>query len=142
MIDQGATNGSSDQETEAPTVLAPTRSKILSRFPPAASLGAQRLSRHKKCFDNAVRTDLIAWIRQNDPADFADLMDLRRALYSLTSKGKYRILLLGLTTTGERKIKLVGPNGAVMIVSEKSRHYLLRVLCRLRKARGWPPIRY
>lgn len=115
---------------------------MLSRFPPAASLGAQALSRHKRRFANAARTDLIAWIRENDPADFSDLMDLRRALYSLASKGKYRIVLLGLTAAGERKIKLVGPNGAVMIVSEKSRHYLLRVLCRIRKARGWPPIRY
>lgn len=142
MSDQTATTGSRDRETEAPPASAPSTSEILSRFTPAASLGAQHLSRHKRRFDRAIHTDLIAWLRQNDPSDFADLMDLRRALYSLASKGKYRILLLGLTTAGERKIKLVGPNGAVMIVSEKSRHYLLRVLCRLRKARGWPPIRY
>jgi hypothetical protein len=116
--------------------------EFLERFPPAPSLGARRLTRHKKRLENLIRTDLVAWLRQNDPADFADLMDLRRALYSLVSKGKYRIVLLGLTIAGERKIKLVGPSGAVMIVSEKSRHYLLRMLCRLRKARGWPPIRY
>ncbi|MCA1399098.1 hypothetical protein [Bradyrhizobium sp. BRP56] len=141
MSDQAASTGSSTRETEDPPVQASTTSEILSRFPPAASLGAQRSSRHKRRFDNAIRTDLIAWLRQNDPADFAELMDLRRALYSLASKGKYRIFLLGLTNAGERKIKLVGPNSAVMIVSEKSRHYLLRLLCRLRKAREWPPIR-
>jgi hypothetical protein len=128
-----------DQEGDACPM---SRADLLLRFPPDPSLGAKVLARHRRRVQHAVSTDLIAWLRENDPANFAELMDLRRALYSLDSKRKYRILLLGLTTAGERKIKLVGPNSAVMIVSEKSRHYLLRVLCRLRKARGWPPIRY
>lgn len=132
----------SERQNESTPVWETAKPNIIAQFPPAASLGKQRSSRLQKRYENAVRTDLIAWLRQNEPADFSELMDLRRALYSLDSKGKYRIVLQGLTTAGERKIKLVGPSSVVMIVSEKSRHYLLRVLCRLRKARGWPPIRY
>lgn len=119
-----------------------SRAEFLLHFPPALSLGAKVAARHKRRLQHAISTDLIAWLRENDPADFAELMDLRHALYGLASKGKYRIFLLGLTNAGERKVKLIGPESAVMIVSEKSRHYLLRVLCRLRKARGWPPIRH
>ena len=125
-----------------PIPLWETTQNIMQRFPPAASLGKQRSARHQKKYQNLVRTDLIAWLEQNEPDDFFELMDLRRALYCIESKGKYRIILQGLTTAGERKIKLLGPYSSVMIVSEKSRHYLLRMLCRLRKARGWPPIRY
>lgn len=119
-----------------------TRQEMMQRFPPTASLGKRRADRHQKKYEDLARTDLVAWLQQNDPADFSELMDLRRALYSIESKGKYRILPYGLTNAGERKIKLVGPCSSVMIVSEKSRHYLLRMLCRLRKARDWPPIRY
>jgi len=69
-------------------------------------------------------------------------MDLRRALYARQTTGKYRVTLMGLTLVGEVKILLRGPISPVMILSEKSRHFLLRTLCRLRKERGWPPIRY
>ncbi|MGY3147716.1 hypothetical protein ACVWYQ_004715 [Bradyrhizobium sp. USDA 3397] len=139
MNDQNANNANTTLNIDTRAV---SRAEFLLRFPPAPSLGAKALARYKRKLQNAISTDLIAWLRENDPADFAELMDLRRALYSLSSKGEYRIFLLGLTHYGERKIKLLGPKSAVMIVSEKSRHYLLRVLCRLRKARGWPPIRY
>lgn len=125
-----------------PTLWESETSNTISKFIPAASLGAQRLARHRKRFANEIHTDLIEWLQQNDPVDFADLMDLRRALYSFMTKGKYRIELQGHTQGGEQKIKLTGPNSAVLIVSNKSRHFLLRTLCRLRKARGWPPIRY
>jgi len=133
---------SDQQEVTSPALWEPEEPDILSRFPPAASLGAQRLAEHRKRYANVIRTDLIAWLEQNDPVDFADLMDLRRALYSFRSMGKYRIQLQGTTQGGEDKLELIGPNTAVLIVSNKSRHYLLRTLCRLRKARGWPPIRY
>ncbi|WP_128928742.1 hypothetical protein [Bradyrhizobium guangxiense] len=139
MNDLNANNTNMISETDQRPV---SRAEFLLRFRPAPSLGAKASARYKRKLQNAISTDLIAWLRENDPADFAELMDLRRAMYSLSSKGKYRVFLLGLTQYGERKIKLVGPKSAVMIVSEKSRHYLLRVLCRLRKARGWPPIRY
>jgi hypothetical protein len=108
----------------------------MSSFVPAASLGAKRLAKHQERCARAIDTDLIAWLKQNDPVNFAELMDLRRALYSFMSKRKYRIEILGVTQGGEQKIKLIGPESAVLIVSNKSRHYLLRVLCRLRKARG------
>ena len=120
----------------------PEPSNIMSSFVPAASLGAARLAKHQQRYPSAIDTDLIAWLKENDPVDFADLMDLRRALYSFQTRGKYRIELQGITQGGEQKIKLIGPESAVLIVSNKSRHYLLRVLCRLREARGWPPIRY
>jgi hypothetical protein len=126
----------------APPLWESETSNSISQFIPAASLGAQRLAKHRKRFANEIHTDLIEWLKQNDPVDFADLMDLRRALYSFMTKGKYRIELQGITQSGEQKIKLIGPHSAVLIVSDKSRHYLLRTLCRLRKDRGWPPIRY
>lgn len=118
------------------------RSSIMAKFVPAPSLGAERVARHHRRFASSIDTDLIAWLRQNEPNDFAELMDLRRALYSLQSKGKYQIELRGMTQAGEQKMKLTGPESSVMIVSNKSRHYLLRVLCRLRRFRDWPPIRY
>ncbi|MGY4232950.1 hypothetical protein ACVIIW_001897 [Bradyrhizobium sp. USDA 4449] len=139
MNDLSANSANTNSEIDAGPI---SRAEFLLRLPPAPSLGAKALARYKRRLQNAISTDLIAWLRENDPTDFAELMDLRRALYSLSSKGSYRVFLFGLTQAGERKIKLVGPKSAVMIVSEKSRHYLLRVLCRLRKARGWPPIRY
>jgi hypothetical protein len=120
----------------------PEPSNIMSKFVPAASVGAKRLAKHQERYGNWIDTDLIAWLKQNDPLDFAELMDLRKALYSLKSRGKYRIELQGITQGGEQKIKLTGPVNAVLIVSNKSRHYLLRVLCRLRIIRDWPPIKY
>lgn len=120
----------------------PEPSHIMQSFVPAATLGAERLAKHQQRCARTINTDLIAWLKQNDPVDFADLMDLRRALYSFHTKGKYRIELQGITQEGEQKLKLIGPESAVLIVSNKSRHYLQRVLCRLRQARGWAPIRY
>jgi len=34
----------------------------------------------------------------------------------------------------KKRFKLVGPTDAVLIVSDKARHYLLRKLCRLRNS--------
>jgi hypothetical protein len=85
-------------------------------------------------------TDIMEWLRENDPEDVYDLRDLRRALYSLSNHGIYRVVMHGLTRDGEQKFTVRGRASPLLIVSDKSRHYLLRVLCRLRRRRGWLPI--
>jgi hypothetical protein len=70
-------------------------------------------------------------------------MDLRKTLYSRKCNfGKYFVTKRGQTSLGEEKFVLNGPGGAVLILSNKCRHYLLRTLNRLRRAKGWPPIAY
>ncbi|SCB53824.1 hypothetical protein GA0061098_102131 [Bradyrhizobium shewense] len=93
-------------------------------------------------YRNGFPTDVLEWLKQNEPADFAELMDLRKSLYARRTTGKYRIRLGGLTYMGEQKMLLTGPASAVLILSDKARHFLLRTLCRLRRARRWQPIRY
>lgn len=98
--------------------------------------------RYRDRFQNGMPTDVLEWLKQNEPADFAELMDLRKSLYARRTKGKYRIRLAGLTSLGEQKMVLTGPASAVLILSDKARHFLLRTLCGLRRARRWRPIRY
>jgi hypothetical protein len=107
--------------------------------PPPAPRGK---SRHRRRFVNAIPTDILVWLAQNEPQDFDELMDLRRALYTRETRGKYRIRLCGLTLEGEQKFTVTGPTGPLLIVSNKSRHFLLRTLCRLRRKKRWPPIVY
>lgn len=102
----------------------------------------KRKPKYRQRYANDVSTDVIEWLKQNEPADFADLMDLRKALYARRTTGKYRIRIGGRTLAGEERFLLTGPASAVLILSNKSRHFLLRTLCRLRKARRWPPIKY
>ncbi|WP_256807511.1 hypothetical protein [Bradyrhizobium sp. Bra64] len=98
--------------------------------------------RYRDRFQNGMPTDVLEWLKQNEPANFAELMDLRKSLYARRTKGKYQIRLAGLTSIGEQKMLLTGPTSAVLILSDKARHFLLRTLCRLRRARRWQPIRY
>lgn len=110
-------------------------------------LGAQpappeRRKTYHQRYPNAWPTDVLEWLQLNKPQSFDELMDLRRALYARRTTGKYRIRLGGLTLAGEQKMMLTGPASAVLILSDKARHFLLRTLCRLRKSERWPPIRY
>jgi hypothetical protein len=89
---------------------------------------------------NGFPLDIDAWLEANEPGDFSELMDLRRALYSFRSHGRYRIRYRG--ETGEESFVLIGPAGKLLIRTNKSRYYLLRQLSRLRRKRRWPPIKY
>lgn len=102
----------------------------------------KRKPRYRDRYQGGIPTDVLEWLKQNEPADFAELMDLRKSLYARRTTGKYRIRLGGLTYMGEQKMLLTGPASAVLILSDKARHFLLRTLCRLRRARRWRPIRY
>jgi hypothetical protein len=102
----------------------------------------RRKPRPRRQFANPALTDILAWLAENEPQEYDELMDLRRALYTLTSRGKYRIALYGLTLEGEPKFTVTGSSGVLLIVSNKSRHFLLRTLYRLRRSKGWPPIVY
>ena len=113
-----------------------------SALPPLSPQAARRLKQRER-YPNSLPTDVIEWLALNKPQSFDELMDLRRTLYSRkNSFGKYFITKRGKTSTGEEKFMLTGPASAVLILSNKSRHFLLRTLCRLRKARRWPPINY
>lgn len=70
-------------------------------------------------------------------------MDLRKTLYSRQHNfGRYYITEHGYTEKGEERFVLNGPVDAVLILSNKCRHFLLRQLCRLRRLEDWPPIVY
>jgi hypothetical protein len=67
-------------------------------------------------------------------------MDLRIALYSFRSRGKYGIGHHKIT--GERSFVVFGAAGSLLIRHDKARYYLLRQLSKLRRAKRWPPIKY
>ena len=107
---------------------------------PLSPQAARRLKQLER-YSNSPPTDIIEWLTHNEPQSFDELTDLRRTLYSRKNNfGKYFITKRGKTSLGEEKFVLNGPTGAVLILSNKSRHYLLRTLCRLRRNNGWPPI--
>ncbi|MGF6311897.1 hypothetical protein ABIB82_005874 [Bradyrhizobium sp. i1.8.4] len=124
----------------APPLWEPERTLTPSLSVPQEA--SNRKPKYRDRHRNGVSTDVIEWLKQNEPANFLELMDLRKALYARRTTGKYRVRLCGLNLMGEQKLLLTGPAGAVLILSEKARHLLLRTLCRLRKARRWQPIRY
>jgi hypothetical protein len=99
------------------------------------------LSRRRRYAESA-STDILGWLRENAPQDYSELKTLRRALYTRETNGHWIIEPRGQTAFGEEKFVLIGRVGAVLFVSNKSRHFLLRNLNRLRKAQGWPPIVY
>lgn len=109
---------------------------------PAQPAPQERRKTYRQRYPNSLPTDVIEWLQINRPQNYDELMDLRRALYARRTTGKYRIRLGGLTSLGEQKMLLTGPASAVLILSDKARHFLLRTLCRLRKSERWPPIRY
>lgn len=101
-----------------------------------------RKYKKKRQFANQLPTDILVWLSENEPETYEELKDLRLALYGKRTKGQYQIRVGGLTSMGEEKILLIGPAGPLLILSNKARHFLLRTLCRLRRRKGWPPIRY
>ena len=110
---------------------------------PQLSPQEARRARYRRRYPNSPPTDVIEWLANNKPQTFDELMDLRKTLYSRRSNfGKYYITQRGQTSLGEEKFTLNGPGGAVLILSNKCRHYLLRTLNRLRSSKGWPPIAY
>lgn len=115
-----------------------------SSSPPPAAQPAKPEGRksYRQRYPESLPTDVLEWLQLNKPQTYEELMDLRRALYARRTTGKYRIRLGGLTSLGEQKMLLTGPASAVLILSDKARHFLLRTLCRLRKSERWPPIRY
>ena len=96
----------------------------------------------KRQLASQLPTDILVWLRQNEPNTFEELMDLRLALYSRQTKGQYQISHRGQTMMGEEKYVVVGPAGPLLLLSDKARHFLLRNLCQLRRRKGWPPIRH
>jgi hypothetical protein len=95
----------------------------------------------KRQLASQLPTDILVWLRQNEPNTFEELMDLRLALYSRQTKGQYQISRRGQTMMGEERYVVVGPADPLLLLSDKARHFLLRNLCRLRRRNGWPPIR-
>lgn len=127
--------------------MATTPPLWISEPTPTPSLSApqttsKRKPKYRDRYQGGVSTDVLEWLKQNEPANFLELMDLRKALYARRTAGKCRVRLCGLTLMGEQKLLLTGPASAVLILSDKARHFLLRTLCRLRRARRWQPIRY
>jgi hypothetical protein len=109
---------------------------------PPTPQAARRLKQLER-YPNSLPTDVIEWLGLNKPQSFDELMDLRKTLYSRKANfGKYFITKRGQTSLGEQKFVLNGPGGAVLILSNKCRHYLLRTLNRLRRSKGWPAIVY
>jgi hypothetical protein len=78
-------------------------------------------------------TDIVLWLSRNCPSSSAALKDLRLVLYQRRDCGIYKVHSAGESYAGEQRLRLIGPESAVLIVSEKARHLLLRSLCRLRK---------
>jgi hypothetical protein len=88
---------------------------------------------------NGFPIDIDAWFELNKPDTFSELIDLRRALYSFRSHGRYRIKNHG--EAGPEGFVLVGPLSEVLIRSHRPRYFLLRQLSRLRRKKGWSAIR-
>lgn len=102
---------------------------------------APRKKREKpRRFANRIPTDILEWLKENEPRTPGDLTDLRLSLYTRQTNGQYQISHHGQTRMGEEKFVVRGPAGPLLILSDKARHFLLRNLCRLRSRNGWPPI--
>jgi hypothetical protein len=93
-------------------------------------------------YANDVPTNILQWLRENEPLDYAELQTLRRALYTRENNGHWIVRPRTNTAAGQERFVLIGRVSAVLILSNKSRHFLLRNLNRLRKKRRWPPIVY
>jgi hypothetical protein len=129
--------------TDTPPLWDDPEPIIPKTVPPPLSERAARKLRQRQRYPDSPPTDVIEWLALNKPQSFEELMDLRKTLYSRKQNyGKYYITQRGHTKGGEEKFVLNGPGGAVLILSNRCRHYLLRTLCRLRRSRRWPPIVY
>jgi hypothetical protein len=104
------------------------------------STDSRRRPTYRERHPDAMPTDIREWLTANQPQHPGELTELRKALYSRSSHGRYRIRHAGNTLDGEEKFVVTGRAGPLLIVSDKSRHFLLRTLCRLRRESGWPPM--
>jgi hypothetical protein len=84
-------------------------------------------------FPGGPTTDIKAWLTDNDPRDYAELKALRKALYSRQSYGNFVITQHSNTWADEQRFTVAGRNSSLLIVSDKSRHFLLGTLCRIAK---------
>ncbi|SDO20077.1 hypothetical protein [Afipia sp. GAS231] len=120
----------------------PETSKPKAELPPLTQQAVRPL-KQRELYPNSMPTDVHQWLELNKPHSFRELMDLRKTLYSRKCNfGKYHVTKRGHTSRGEEKFVLTGPVSAILILSNRCRHYLLRTLNRLRRAEGWPPIAY
>lgn len=76
-------------------------------------------------------TDIKEWLSGNAPQDYAELQELRKALYARRTHGRFVVKEVGFTHAGEEKFTVTGRASSLLIVSNKSRHFLLRALCRM-----------
>jgi hypothetical protein len=92
-------------------------------------------NRRNARFAGGPTTDIKEWLAENGPRDYAELTDLRKALYSRRTNGQFVVKHHGETLAGEERFTVTGRESPLLIVSNKSRHYLLRTLCRMVKGR-------
>ena len=90
-------------------------------------------NRQNDRFAGGPSTDINQWLADNGPRDAAELSDLRQALYSRQTQGNFIIKHGRPTLAGEERFLVIGRTSPLLIVSNKSRHFLLRTLCRMVK---------
>jgi hypothetical protein len=123
-----------------PTAGLPQHQPTQRSYQPSHPRRLQLGSRQR--YANDVPIDILQWLRENEPQDYSELQTLRRALCTRETTGHWIVRPRTNTAAGEERFVLVGRVSAVLFLSNKSRHFLLRNLNRLRKKRGWPPIVY
>jgi hypothetical protein len=79
----------------------------------------RRKPKKRRQFASQLPTDILAWLSQNGPKTFDELIDLRLALYSRQTHGRYQISNGGTTALGEEKFVVTGSSGPLLILSEK-----------------------
>jgi hypothetical protein len=84
-------------------------------------------------FDGGPSTDIKAWLAANGPRNYDELTELRRALYKRDTYGNVTIKRHSNSWSGEQRFSVVGRESSLLIISDKSRHFLLRTLCRIKK---------
>jgi hypothetical protein len=84
-------------------------------------------------FTDGPTTDINAWLADNGPRNCGELKELRRALYSRETYGSFAITHRCSSRSGEPRFSVAGREGSLLVVSDKSRHFLLRTLCRIAK---------
>jgi hypothetical protein len=82
-------------------------------------------------FAGGPTTDIKAWLSENGPQNYDELTQLRKALYSRRTHGGYVVKQYSETLSGEERFTVTGRTSPLLIVSNKSRHFLLRTLCRM-----------
>jgi hypothetical protein len=85
-------------------------------------------------FPGGPTTDIKAWLADNGPRNYEELKELRRALYTRDTHGHFAITHHSSTRSGEPRFSVAGRESRLLIVSDKSRHFLLRTLCRIAKS--------